>query len=105
MTKTVIKLSGYLVLVLAVLLSAFQVWQGIYSSISATYFRPTHLSWVMVLIFLHYPLVKDERHSLFVPGRLLDLGLSIAAVVSGYFIVSFDYNDINYLLYGLSLNI
>lgn len=102
MAKTIIRVSGHLVLALAVLLSVFQIWQGITSTISATYFRPVHLSWVMVLIFLHSPLIKDQRHSLYVPGRLFDLMLAIAAVISGYLIVSFDYNDINYLLYGLS---
>ncbi|AMO55246.1 transporter [Endozoicomonas montiporae] len=101
MTKSIIKRSGYLVLVLAVLLSGFQIWQGITSTLSATYFRPAHLSWVMVLIFLHIPFIRNEQHRLYVPGRIMDLGLAIAAVVSGYFIVSFDYNDINYLLYGL----
>ena len=102
MVKSVVKLSGYLVLALAVLLSGFQIWQGVTSTISATYFRPAHLSWVMVLIFLHFPLVSNEQHRLYVPGRLFDLVLAVAALVSGYLIVSFDYNDINYLLYGLS---
>ena len=102
MTRAVLKLSGWLVFLLAVSLSAFQIWQGTTSTISATYFRPAHLSWVLVLIFLYYPLIKDEQHKLFLPSRLLDLGLAAAAVASGYFIVSFDYNDINYLLYGLS---
>ena len=102
MTKTIIRVSGHLVLALAVLLSVFQIWQGVTSTISATHFRPAHLSWVMVLIFLHSPLIKDQQHRLYVPGRLLDLMLAIAAVISGYLIVSFDYNDINYLLYGLS---
>ena len=102
MTRAVLKLSGWLVFLLAVSLSAFQIWQGTTSTISATYFRPTHLSWVIVLIFLYYPLIKDEQHKLFLPSRFLDLGLAATAVASGYFIVSFDYNDINYLLYGLS---
>lgn len=102
MTRTIIRLSGYLVLILAVLLSGFQIWQGVTSTISATHFRPAHLSWVMVLIFLHYPLIRDQHHRLYVPGRLLDLVLAIATVASGYMIVSFDYNNINYLLYGLS---
>ena len=101
MVKSVVKLSGYLVLILAVLLSGFQIWQGVTSTISATYFRPAHLSWVMVLIFLHFPLVSNEQHRLYIPGRLFDLVLAVTALVSGYFIVSFDYNDINYLLYGL----
>ena len=92
---------GYLLLALAVTLSAFQVWQGITSTISATYFRPTHLAWVMVLIFLHYPLVKNEKSPLYLPGRILDLLLSTVVIAAGYRIVSFDYNDINYLLFGL----
>ena len=92
---------GYLLLALAVTLSVFQVWQGITSTISATYFRPTHLAWVIVLIFLHYPLVKNEKNSLYLPGRIFDLLLCSVTIAAGYRIVSFDYNDINYLLFGL----
>ena len=98
---TTTKIIGYLLLALAVALSAFQVWQGITSTISATYFRPTHLAWVMVLIFLHYPLVKTETNSLYLPGRIFDLLLCTVTIAAGYRIVSFDYNDINYLLFGL----
>ena len=101
MVKSVIKQSGYLVLILAVLLSGLQIWQGVTSTISATYFRPAHLSWVMVLVFLHFPLISNEQHRLYIPGRLVDLVLALAALASGYLIVRFDYNDINYLLYGL----
>ncbi|WP_422138857.1 TRAP transporter permease [Endozoicomonas sp. ALC020] len=102
MNKVVIKALGYLVLVCAVLLSVFQIWQGITSTISATYFRPVHLAWVMVLIFLNYPLLKNEESRFFVPVRLFDLILALATVVAGFRIINFDYNDINYLLYGLS---
>ncbi|MGI9273908.1 MAG: TRAP transporter permease [Endozoicomonas sp.] len=101
MNKHVIKGLGYVLLALAVLLSAFQIWQGITSTISATHFRPAHLAWVMVLIFLHYPLLKNESGRLYLPCRLFDLLLCLATVLAGYRIVSFDYNDINYLLYGL----
>ena len=103
MNNTTTKSIGYLLLALAVALSAFQVWQGITSTISATYFRPTHLAWVMVLIFLHYPLVKNEKSPLYLPGRILDLLLSTVIIAAGYRIVSFDYNDINYLLFGLGV--
>ncbi|OED45038.1 transporter [Endozoicomonas sp. (ex Bugula neritina AB1)] len=92
---------GYVLLILAVILSAFQIWQGITSTISATYFRPTHLAWVMVLIFLHYPLVKKESGPLYLPSRILDLLLCAVTIAAGYRIISFDYNDINYLLFGL----
>ncbi|WP_067519072.1 TRAP transporter permease [Endozoicomonas ascidiicola] len=103
--------SGYfilsrLLLALAVSLSVFQIWQGITSTISATYFRPVHLTWVMVLIFIHYPLVSiaapaNQRWS-FAISRTIDLSLSALAVFAGYRIVQFDYNDINYLLFGLT---
>ncbi len=95
-----------LLLALAVSLSVFQIWQGITSTISATYFRPVHLTWVMVLIFIHYPLVNiealaNQRWS-FAISRTIDLSLSALAVFAGYRIVQFDYNDINYLLFGLT---
>lgn len=98
---------GYLLLALAVLLSVFQIWQGLTSTISATYFRPAHLTWVMVLIFLHYPLIKNagneqKDNPLVAAGRLMDLGLCALAVFCGYQIIQFDYNDINYLLFGLA---
>ena len=98
-----IRFLGYLLLALAVTLSAFQIWQGITSTISATYFRPTHLAWVMVLVFLHYPLTKNEKSSYYWPGRFVDLALCAITVLAGYRIVSFDYNDINYLLFGLGV--
>ena len=105
MNKLIIKSTGYLLLILAVSLSVFQIWQGITSTISATHFRPVHLAWVMVLIFIRYPLVKEDIKNkdsrLYIAGRLLDLSLAALTVYCGYRIVSFDYNDINYLLYGL----
>ena len=101
MNKNIIKASGFCVLLAAVLLSAFQIWQGITSTLSATHFRPTHLAWVMVLIFLHYPLIANDKSRFFLLGKFFDLSLAIVTVIAGYLIVSFDYNDINYLLYGL----
>ncbi|CAM3698731.1 TRAP transporter permease [Parendozoicomonas haliclonae] len=101
MNQLSIRLAGYVILALAVCLSAFQIWQAVTPTISATYFRPIHLGWVMVLVFLHYPLVQNSESRWYVPGKLVDLILGIVTVVAGYQIVSFDYNDINYLLYGL----
>ncbi|WP_394205197.1 TRAP transporter permease [Shewanella waksmanii] len=92
---------GYLILLIAVSLSAFQIWQGITSTISATYFRPIHLCWVLVLIFLHYPLIKRRQSVLYLPGRLVDLALCAITVYAGYRMSIFDYNDIDHLLYGL----
>lgn len=93
---------GYLVLLVAVALSVFQIWQGITSTISATYFRPIHLCWVLVLIFLHYPLIKNPESKLYLPGRVFDLALGALVVFAGYRMTIFDYNDIDYLFYGLS---
>ncbi|MBO9481358.1 hypothetical protein [Salinisphaera sp. G21_0] len=61
----------------------------------------------MVLIFLHYPLIKNagnkqEGSPIMVTGRLVDLGFCALALFAGYQIIQFDYNDINYLLFGLA---
>ena len=92
---------GYLTLVVAVALSVFQIWQGVSSTISATYFRPIHLCWVLVLIFLHYPLIANRENKFFVVGRLIDVILCGVVVFAGYRLWIFDYNDINHLFYGL----
>ncbi|NRD73042.1 TRAP transporter fused permease subunit [Shewanella sp. VB17] len=99
----VIKYFGYAILMLAVALSAFQIWQGITSSLSATYFRPVHLCWVLVLIFLHYPLIKNRESKLYLPGRVFDLALCGLALFAAYRLSIFDYNDIDHLLYGLGM--
>lgn len=92
---------GYLTLVVAVALSVFQIWQGVSSTISATYFRPIHLCWVLVLIFLHYPLIANRENKFFVVGKLIDVILCGVVVFAGCRLWIFDYNDINHLFYGL----
>ena len=94
---------GYLILGIAVALSMFQIWQGISSTISATYFRPIHLCWVLVLIFLHYPLISNRKSHLYLVGRVIDLALCGLIVFAAYRMSIFDYNDINHLFYGLQL--
>ncbi|MGF1875263.1 TRAP transporter fused permease subunit [Photobacterium frigidiphilum] len=87
----------------AIILSAFQVWQGITAELSAPIFRPIHLSWVLVLVFLVKPLVHINKHPrLYLPARLIDItfaGLTIWAVLR---VIQFDYDDIGFLLDGLS---
>ncbi|GAD88858.1 putative TRAP transporter permease protein [Vibrio halioticoli NBRC 102217] len=92
---------GYSILLFAVSLSIFQIWQGISSTISATYFRPIHLCWVLVLIFLHFPLISNRRNKFYLVGRTIDVILCLLVVFAGYRMSVFDYNDINYLFYGL----
>ncbi len=94
---------GYLILGIAVALSMFQIWQGISSTISATYFRPIHLCWVLILIFLHYPLITNRKNHLYLVGRVIDLALCGLIVFAAYRMLIFDYNDINHLFYGLQL--
>ncbi|MEZ8289992.1 TRAP transporter permease [Vibrio sp. 10N.237.312.B06] len=99
--EKLVKTMGYLTLVVAVALSAFQIWQGVSSTISATYFRPIHLCWVLVLIFLHFPLISNRKNKLFIVGKLIDVILCAVVVFAGYRLWIFDYNDINHLFYGL----
>jgi TRAP transporter 4TM/12TM fusion protein len=99
--EKLVNVMGYLTLVVAVALSVFQIWQGVSSTISATYFRPIHLCWVLVLIFLHYPLIANRENKFFVAGKLIDVILCGVVVFAGYRLWIFDYNDINHLFYGL----
>ena len=93
---------------IGVALAIFQVWQPIVGFFPAgavpfeavlglqpaTYFRPTHLSWILVLGYLLFPLRG--------PWRWLD-GLLIAAVLlATYRILAFDYQGLDHLLNGLS---
>lgn len=87
----------------AISLSVFQIWQGITADLSAPVFRPIHLSWVLILVFFTLPLIKSQE-SLFpyLFGRSLDLLCIIALTWASYHIVSFDYDDISFLLDGLT---
>ena len=102
--------SGLFVLWLAVGLSLFQLWQpvvgffppgfvpfeSLLGLLPATYFRPTHLAWILILGFLYYPAGQTKLY------RWLDLALCIAILWSAYRVLSFDYQSLDHLLYGLS---
>ncbi|GGY57599.1 transporter [Bacterioplanes sanyensis] len=87
----------------AVALSVFQIWQGLAAQLSAPVFRPVHLGWVLVLVFLAYPLLKPEHHrpAVFFSARLIDLLFIVAAGWCTWRIARFDYDDIGFLLDGL----
>ncbi|WP_246624854.1 TRAP transporter permease [Oceanobacter mangrovi] len=91
--------------ILAVGLSVFQIWQGISAELSAPMFRTIHLGWVLVLVFLMYPLLPRDHvnSSLFVVSRLFDLLLVVASGWAAARIAVFDYDDIGFLLDGLQL--
>ncbi|WED22858.1 TRAP transporter permease [Vibrio sp. JC009] len=88
----------------AVCLTIFQIWQGITAELSATVFRPAHLCWVLVLIFLSYPLVKPNKASaaLYFAARFTDVLLIAATCWAAKQIITFDYDDITFLLDGLN---
>jgi len=87
---------------LAVGLSVFQLYQGVTGSISSTYLRPIHLSWVLVLTFMRYPLVQEPTHPSYLPARLLDLAAAAMSVWGGWTLTTFDYTSTHHLLHGLS---
>ncbi len=88
--------------VIATLFSLFQLWQSIDPSLSAPVFRPVHLSWALVLVFLVYPSFSEQRQPFwYFFGRLVDLGLVALTCWSCFIIAQFDYDDISFLLDGL----
>jgi TRAP-type uncharacterized transport system fused permease subunit len=91
-----------LLFTIATALSVFQLWQGVLAEISATYFRPIHLSWILVLVFLRYPTVKDAASAAYLPGRLLDFALCAFSIWAGWLVVDFDYTGLDHLLNGLN---
>ncbi|MDW6003324.1 TRAP transporter permease [Vibrio mangrovi] len=88
---------------IAVLLTVFQIWQGITAELSATVFRPAHLSWVLILVFLAFPLTRAETASAakYITLRCLDIMLIILTCWAASRIITFDYDDIGFLLDGL----
>lgn len=101
--------NGRLVLILAAALSLFQLWQPlvgffppgivplehIFGLLPATYFRPSHLGWILVLGYLVYPLQGKAWL------RWLD-GIMIAAVLwASSRVLQFNYQGLDHLLYGL----
>ncbi|WP_273859829.1 TRAP transporter permease [Photobacterium sp. GSS17] len=89
--------------VAAVALSAFQIWQGVTATLAAPIFRPIHISWVLVLIFLVKPAFHQRHHTgLYLSGRLADLACIVLTIWATWHISVFDYDDMSFLLDGLS---
>ena len=89
---------------LAISLSLMQLYYGFTSVIPATYLRPIHLGWMMVLAIMVYPLYKSFEASAPIlkwPSVLFDMALMGAVCWASFRIISFDYNSIDYLLNGL----
>lgn len=106
-TTTMCKLISDKVLLIAavaaIFLSVFQIWQGITADLSAPVFRSIHLSWVLILVFFTIPFIKSQQSSLpYLLGRLVDLVFIVAIAWASYHIIAFDYDDISFLLDGLT---
>ncbi len=87
----------------AIALSVFQLWQGLTANLSATVFRPVHLSWILALVFLVKPLISHQRHpQLYVPARVIDIAMVITMLWAAQHIIQFNYDDISFLLDGLT---
>nr|WP_086940209.1 TRAP transporter fused permease subunit [Thaumasiovibrio occultus] len=86
----------------AIALSVFQVWQGVTADLSAPVFRPVHLGWVLALVFLTKPMLKPSDSAIYTLSRGIDVVLVIAVVWASQHIVQFDYDDISFLLDGLT---
>ncbi len=105
--------SGTLIAVIAVTLSIFQLWQPLVGFFPAgtvpfehllglqpaTYFRPTHLSWMICLGILVYPL-KPTLFGRYT--RLMDVTLIMLVLWATSRVLAFNYQAIDHLLYGLS---
>ncbi|PNH86309.1 transporter [Vibrio diazotrophicus] len=86
----------------AIALSVFQIWQGILANLSAPVFRPIHVSWVLALVFLVYPLFSDRKpFAIYLLGRIIDLVCVALTCWASTQIALFDYDDISFLLDGL----
>jgi len=91
------------------MLSVFQLWQPIvgffppgvvplekiFGLLPATFFRPTHLAWILTLGFMVYP-VSQQRWI-----RGLDYVVIVAIVWASGRVLTFDYRGLDHLLYGL----
>ncbi|ANQ27945.1 transporter [Vibrio natriegens] len=90
--------------IFAVSLSAFQIWQGITASLAAPTFRPIHISWVLVLVFLVKPTFSLNRTTLvYLFGRMIDLCCMVLTIWATWRISVFDYDDMSFLMDGLQL--
>ena len=101
------KLADFLTLIaalVAIVFSIFQLWQSLTAHLSAPVFLPLHLSWVLMLVFLAYPLCRNEDHTpKYLLGRAIDLLLMVVTCWATWRIAKFDYDDISFLLDGLTM--
>lgn len=84
------------------ILAIFHLWQGAGGTMSATYLRPIHLMWVLVLIFLRFPLCADAHHRFYPVMRVVDVIFALLLLWAGWVTLAFDYDGMDHMLYGLT---
>ena len=77
-------------------LSLFHLWQAVYGSLGATWLRPIHLTWILVLAFLAGATGRPAR------ARRRDLALAAASLAVGVWVIRFDRQGIEHILHGLA---
>lgn len=95
------QLGVYFLFTMAAGLSVFQIWQIITARLGANTFRPIHMTWILLIVFLNYPSVS-RNHKHYSRYRLLDALLALLSAISGVIILTFDYNDFSYFITGLN---
>ncbi|WP_417616027.1 TRAP transporter permease [Oceanisphaera sp.] len=92
----------YLIGAIALALTLFQIWHGLAAELSAPVFLPTHLSWVLVLVFLVKPtFARTAPPAVYSTGRLLDFAFAAISAWIGFRLAQFDYDDLSFLFDGL----
>lgn len=80
------KTLGLAIIAISLLFTGFQVFTATNGLMTALLQRSIHLSFVLSLVFLFFPAIKDSNRSL-----LIDIPLILAAVSSGFYLyMSFD---------------
>lgn len=87
---------------MAICLSVFQIWFGVTAGLSAPVFRPIHVSWVLIIVFLIKPMFSVEsKPFVYLLGRFIDILFCGVTIYAGMQIAKFDYDDISFLIDGL----
>ncbi|WP_150305835.1 TRAP transporter permease [Pseudomonas saliphila] len=80
------KMLGLAIIAISLLFTGFQVFTATNGLMTALLQRSIHLSFVLTLVFLFFPAIKDSKRTLFI-----DVPLVLAAATSGaYLYITFD---------------
>ena len=80
------KTLGMAIIVISLLFTGFQVYTATNGLMTALLQRSIHLSFVLALVFLFFPAIKESKRSL-----LIDIPLILVAISSGFYLyLSFD---------------